>query len=94
MQNIAYHTSLSVRGTLLIVNSTWPDGHVLSWQSQPLIRDVGAGNLLIATVILFCGLKLLNLAMFGESIVLFIGYRRNMCFLLYTLTMLCSKMLY
>ena len=48
-------------------------GHVLSWQSQPLIRGVGAGNLLVAAAILFCGLtftgisnlaKLLNLAMF------------------------------
>ena len=46
----------SVRGTLLLVNGTCPDGHVLSWQSQPLIRDVGAGNLLVAAAILFCGL--------------------------------------
>ena len=59
-----------------MVNGTCPDGHVLSWQSQPLIRDVGAGNLLVAAAILFCGLaftgisnlaKLLNLAMFSES---------------------------
>ena len=63
----------SVRGTLLIVNDTCPDGHVLSWQFQPLIRDVGAGNLLVAAAILFFGLtftgisKLLNLAMFSES---------------------------
>ena len=34
----------SARGTLLVVNGTCPDGHVLTWQSQPLIRDVGAGN--------------------------------------------------
>ena len=34
----------SVRDTLLIVNGTCPDEHVLSWQSQPLIRDVGAGT--------------------------------------------------
>ena len=69
----------SVRGTLLIVkfNGTCPDGHVLSWQSQPLVRDVGAGNLLVAAAILFCGLtftgisnlaKLLNpLVVFSES---------------------------
>ena len=66
----------SVRGTLLVVNDTCPDGHVLSWQSQPLINDMGAGNLLVAAAILFCGLtftgisnlaKLLNLAMFSES---------------------------
>ena len=40
----------SVRGTLLLVNDTCPDGHVLSWQSQPLIRNVGAGNLLVAVL--------------------------------------------
>ena len=66
----------SVRGALLLVNGTCPDGHVLSWQSQPLIRDVGAGNLLVAAAILFYGLtftgisnlaKLLNLVMFSES---------------------------
>ena len=66
----------SVRGTLLMVNGTCPDGHVLSWQSQPLIRDVGAWNLLVAAAIPFCGLtftgisnlaKLLNLVMFSES---------------------------
>ena len=65
-----------VKGTLLMVNGTCPDGHVLNWQSQPLIRDMGAGNLLVAAAILFCGLtftgisnlaKLLNLAMFSES---------------------------
>ena len=59
-----------------MVNGTCPDGHVLNWQSQPLIRDMGAGNLLVAAAILFCGLtftgisnlaKLLNLAMFSES---------------------------
>ena len=34
----------SVRGTLLVVNGTCPDGHVLMWQSQTLIKYVGAGN--------------------------------------------------
>ena len=66
----------SVKGTLLMVNGTCPDGHVLNLQSQPLIRDMGAGNLLVAAAILFCGLtftgisnlaKLLNLEMFSES---------------------------
>ena len=46
----------SVRGTLLVVHGTCPDGHVLNWQSQPLVRDMGPGNLMIATAILFCGL--------------------------------------
>ena len=63
----------STRGTLLVVKGICPDG---SWQSQPLINDMGAGNLLVAAAILFCGLtftgisnlaKLLNLTMFSES---------------------------
>ena len=39
-----------------MVNGTCPDGHVLNWQSQPLVRDMGAGNLMVAAAILFCGL--------------------------------------
>ena len=66
----------SVRGTLLVVHGTCLDGLVLNWQSQPLVRDMGTGNLMVAAAILFCGLtftaisnlaKLLNLAMFSES---------------------------
>ena len=34
----------SARGTLLVVKGICPDGHVLSWQSQPLINDMGAEN--------------------------------------------------
>ena len=49
---------------------------MLNWESQPFLKDMGAGNLLVAAAILFCGLtftsipnlaKLLNLAMFSES---------------------------
>ena len=52
------------------------DKHVLNWQSLPLIRAMGAGNLLVTVAILFCGLtftgisnlaKLLNLAMLSEG---------------------------
>ena len=66
----------SVRGTLLVVHGTCPDGLVLNWQFQPLVRDMGAGNLMVATAILLCGLtftgisnlaKSLNLAKFSES---------------------------
>ena len=61
---------------MLVVHGTCPDGQVLYWQSQPLVRDMGTGNLTVAAAILFCGLtftgisnlaKLLNLAMFSES---------------------------
>ena len=45
-----------------MVNGTCPDGHVLNWQSQPLVRDMGAGNLLLARVILLCGLTFTNIS--------------------------------
>jgi len=63
----------STMGTLFMVTGTRPDGHVLKWQSQPLVRDIRAGNLLVAAAILFCSLtftgmaKKLNSAMFSES---------------------------
>ena len=48
--------NISVSSTLLVVHGTGPDGHVLNWQSQPLARDMGAGNLMVAVAILLCGL--------------------------------------
>ena len=65
----------SIRGTLLAVTCTCPDGHVLDWQSQPTVKGMAAGNLLLSTAILLCGLTftgvansadVFNLAMFGE----------------------------
>ena len=65
----------SVVGTSLVVNDIFPDGHVLHWQSQPMVRDMAAGSLLLSAAILFCGLTftgiasladLLNLAMLSE----------------------------
>ena len=65
----------SIRGTLLVVNGTCPDGHVLQWQSQPMVRGMAAGNLLLSAAILLCGLTftsianladVFNLAVFSE----------------------------
>jgi len=62
--------TLSTMNTLHMVTGTCPDGQWIP------VRDIGAGNLLVAAAILFCGLtftgisnlaKLLNLAMFSES---------------------------
>ena len=39
-----------------MVHGTCPDGDVLNWQSQPVVRNMGAGNLMVAAAILFCGL--------------------------------------
>ena len=51
------------------------EGHVLFWQSQPVVRHIPAGNLLLAAAILLSGhtftnfanlADVLNLVMFGE----------------------------
>ena len=66
----------SIRGTLLLVSGICPNGHVLHWESQPMIRGMAAGNLLLSTAVLFCGLTftgianladVFNLAIFGEQ---------------------------
>ena len=65
----------SIRGTLLVVSGVCPDGHTLHWQSQPMVRGMAAGNLLLPTAILLCGLTftsianladVFNLAVFSE----------------------------
>ena len=65
----------SIRGTLLLVSGICPDGHVLHWQSEPTIRGMAAGNLLLSAAVLFCGLTftgianladVFNLTIFGE----------------------------
>ena len=65
----------STVGTLLVVNGICPDGHVLHWQSQPMVRGMAAGNLLLSAAILLCGLtftgitnlaNLLNLVMLSK----------------------------
>ena len=74
----------SIRGTLLVVNGSCPHGHEVYWQSQPTVKNMGAGNLLLPAAILFSGLTstsfanmagLLNVPMISESY--FIGYRSN-----------------
>ena len=52
-----------------------PDGHVLHWQSQPMVRGMAVGNLLLSAAVLLCGLTstsianladVFNLAVFSE----------------------------
>ena len=66
---------MCIVGTLLVVNGICPDGHVLHWQSHPMVRGMAAGNLLLSAAILLCGLTftgianladLLNSAMLSE----------------------------
>ena len=65
----------SVRGTLLVVSGVCTDGHILHWQSQPMVRCMAAGNMLLPAAILLCGLTftsianladVFNLAVFSE----------------------------
>ena len=51
------------------------DGHILHWQSQAMVNDMAAGNLLLPTAILLCSLTftsignladMFNLAVFNE----------------------------
>ena len=65
----------STSGTLFEVKGICPDEHVLHWQSQPVVRRIPAGNLLLAAAILLSGqtftsfanlADVLNLVMFGE----------------------------
>ena len=60
----------------------------MDWQSQPTVKGMAAGNLLLSAAILLCGLTftgvanladVFNLAMFVNGT--FIGYRRNICIL-------------
>ena len=66
----------SIRGTLLVVTGSCPHGHEVHWQSQPTVRNMAAGNLLVPAAILFSGLtftafasmaRTLNLPMIAES---------------------------
>ena len=67
----------SVLGTLLVVNGTCPDGHVLHWQSQPMVRDMAAGNLLLSAAILLCGLTFTGIANLAHLLILaMLGERR------------------
>ena len=65
----------SIRGKLLVVSGVCADGHILHWQSQPMVRGVAVGNLLLPTPDLLCGLTftsianladVFNLAVFSE----------------------------
>ena len=59
----------SIRGTLLVVNGSCPHGHDVHWQSQPTVRNMAAGNLLLPAAILFSGLThILALPIWLESL--------------------------
>ena len=65
----------SIQGTLLVVSGVCPDRHILHCQSQPMVRGMAAGNLLLPEAIMLCGLTftsianladVFNLAVFSE----------------------------
>ncbi len=40
---------------MLTVTLQCSNGHFITWNSQPLVKDIPAGNLLAANAILLCG---------------------------------------
>ena len=55
----------SIVGKMLVVSGTCPDGYVLKWQSQPIIKGMAAGNLLLSAAILLYGLTFTGIANFS-----------------------------
>ena len=60
----------------MVASGTCPNGHVLNWQSQPMVKGMAAGNLLLSAAILLCGLTftgianladVFNVVKFGET---------------------------
>ena len=49
-------------GTLFVVRGMCPDEHVLHWQSQPMVRGMAAGNLLLSAAVLLCNLTFTGIA--------------------------------
>lgn len=48
-------TNQTSQGSMVRITATCVNGHITSWQSQPLIEGSAAGNLLIPAAILFSG---------------------------------------
>ncbi|CAN7984474.1 unnamed protein product, partial [Ixodes hexagonus] len=63
-------------GTLLVVRTSCPAGHMNRWESQPYINGRGAGNLLLSSLVLFTGasptrtlrlFQLMNIQVFSKK---------------------------
>ena len=46
---------VSVRGTLLYVKTIWKNNHVFEWKSQPKLKNISIGNILLFSSILYSG---------------------------------------
>ena len=71
----------SIVGTMLVVSGTCPDGHVLKWQSQPMIKGMAVGNLLLSAAILLCGLTFTGIANLADVLNLVILNERRFYYL-------------
>ncbi len=65
---VVEHTESIVRGSMLGVKLSCMNGCELIWHSQPLIRKMPAGNLLVAGAILFTGGQFTKLADFATCL--------------------------
>ena len=52
---VVTESSSSTSGSLLKVKLSCHNGHVTQWNSQPLVNKTPAGNLLLASAIVFTG---------------------------------------
>ena len=66
----------STVGTMLVVSGTCPDGHEVKWQSQPMIKGMAAGNLLLSAAILLCGLTFTGIANLADVLNLVVLSKR------------------
>ena len=59
-------TSEHSQGSMLTVTLQCSNGHSITWNSQPLVKDIPAGTLLAANAILLCGGNFAKLSQFAD----------------------------
>ncbi len=62
------HTETSTRGSMISVTGTCTAGCSVTWHSQPLIRRMAVGNLLLAGAILFSGCQFAKVLEFSKTL--------------------------
>lgn len=84
---VSVSLNTSLYGTLVVIKTTCPGDHNLTWYSQPLVGKAPAGNLLLSAAIVFSGstfatfsniATLINLSIFSER--LFYRIQQNRIF--------------
>ena len=58
----------SEKGSMITIKAVCLNGHVTSWNSQPVVKNVPAGNLLIPAAILYSGITYSYLQSFANTL--------------------------